>query len=475
MRRRPMETVNKIGSFVLPHQPASCNSAHLIVALVLVVTTSFLSRFLHHSFSPCSFLQPPFGVVSSDVTIGFHSDGSISWPERGFGSYLNLKIYVYDENEIDGLKALMYGCNGSITADDCVQGQWGTQVKIHRLFLKSKFRTMNKDEANFFFVPTYVKCVHMKNILTDNEINQTFVNVLSQMPYFRRSGGRDHVFVFPSGNGAHFFKSWATYINRSIFLTPEGDRTDNQGTSAFNTWKDIIIPGNVDEVMTGETSLIKPLPLSKRKYLATYLGCVQGLASRLQIVKLGKQYPTKLEALDFNLSTDKLEKEVYFEHLRNGKFCLAPRGLSSWTLRVFEAFFAVSFTLSSSLHLHIIECVPVLLSDQIELPFQDVIDYFQVLIKLPSTWIGPQLLDYLESIPDEDVERMIDRGRQVRCLFVYAPESQRCSAIHGIFWELQRKVRPFQQSSETFWLHNRVIVHRDMVPFPNWKTPILLP
>lgn len=45
------------------------------------------------------------------------------------------------------------------------------------------------------------------------------------------------------------------------------------------------------------------------------------------------------------------------------------------------------------------ECVPVLLSDHVELPFQDVVDYTQISIKWPSTHIGTELLDYLESIP----------------------------------------------------------------------------
>ena len=45
------------------------------------------------------------------------------------------------------------------------------------------------------------------------------------------------------------------------------------------------------------------------------------------------------------------------------------------------------------------ECVPVLMSDHAELPFQDVLDYTQISIKWPSTRIGPQLLEYLESIP----------------------------------------------------------------------------
>lgn len=52
-----------------------------------------------------------------------------------------------------------------------------SQVKIHQLLLKSRFRTFNKDEANLFFVPSYVKCVRMTGALNDKEINQTYVNV----------------------------------------------------------------------------------------------------------------------------------------------------------------------------------------------------------------------------------------------------------------------------------------------------------
>lgn len=386
-----------------------------------------------------------------------------AWPERGFGSYLNLKIYVYDEDEIDGLKELLYGRDGKISGDACVKGQWGTQVKIHKLLLKSRFRTMNKEDADLFFVPSYVKCIRMLGGLNDKEINHTYVKVLSQMPYFRLSGGRDHIFVFPSGAGAHLFKSWAIYLNRSIILTPEGDRTDKRDTSAFNTWKDIIIPGNVDDGMTkGGATLVQPLPLSQRKYLANYLGRDQGKVGRLRLIELAKQFPGKLECPDLKFKgPEKLGRKEYFEHLRSAKFCLAPRGESSWTLRLYESFF--------------VECVPVVLSDRVELPFQDVVDYTQISIKWPSTRIGPELLEYLESIPDKEIERMIARGRQVRCLWSYVPESEPCSAFNAILWELQRKVRHFHQSPETFWLHNRTVVNRDLVPFSQWKPPMPLP
>ncbi|GMH00852.1 hypothetical protein Nepgr_002691 [Nepenthes gracilis] len=440
---------------------SSCTRTHQIGALALVATTFFLTRMMDQTFSDCTYSCNATPHASRGVS-GFNADRPISWPDRGYGSRLDLKVYVYDEEEIDGLKALMYGRDASISPDSCIRGQWGTQVKIHRMFLKSRFRTEMKEKADLFFVPAYTKCVRMMGGLNDKEINQTYVKVLSQMPYFRLSGGRNHIFVFPSGAGAHLFKSWNMYLNRSIILTPEGDRTDKRDTSAFNTWKDIIIPGNVDDGMTGIVPFVQPLTLSRRKYLANFLGRAQGKVGRIHLIELAKQYPDKLESPELKFSgPDKLGRTEYFEHLRNAKFCLAPRGESSWTLRFYESYF--------------VECVPVLLSDQVELPFQDVIDYTRISIKWPSTRIGPQLLEYLESIPDELIEEMITRGRQVRCLFVYALEFQPCSAINGVFWELQRKIRHFHQSAETFWLHNSSIVNRDLVSLSDWKPPMPLP
>jgi hypothetical protein len=75
----------------------------------------------------------------------------------------------------------------------------------------------------------------------------------------------------------------------------QGDRTDKRGTSAFNTWKDIIIPGNVDDSMVkSDAPAVQPIPLTKRKYLANFLGRAQGKAGRLQLVELAKQYPDKV-------------------------------------------------------------------------------------------------------------------------------------------------------------------------------------
>ncbi|MCO5550929.1 hypothetical protein L7F22_004423 [Adiantum nelumboides] len=372
----------------------TCSPFSFVGALALIVITFFCSRLLDRPLTGCvPQEQDAAGITRKSEHLGFSKEmfgESMGWPQQGYGSFLSLRIYVYEEQEIRGLRELQSGRDHNIHPDSCAKGQWGTQVKIHKLLLRSTFRTLRKEEAQLFFVPTYVKCVRMLGGLNDKEINHTFVQVLQQMPFFRRSGGHDHVFVFPSGAGAHLFKDWDTHINRSIFLTPEGDRTDKRGSSAFNTWKDVLIPGNVDDsISSAATALedtVRPLQLSQRKYLANFLGRAQGKAGRIQLLNLSQKFPEKLEAPELAFrGPKKLGRREYFEHLRNAKFCLAPRGESSWTLRFYESFF--------------VECVPVILSDEMELPFQNVIDYREFSIKWPSSRISEELLDYLYSIP----------------------------------------------------------------------------
>jgi hypothetical protein len=45
-------------------------------------------------------------------------------------SSADLRIYVYAEDEIQGLRALLRGRDGTITAATCLKGQWGTQVNL---------------------------------------------------------------------------------------------------------------------------------------------------------------------------------------------------------------------------------------------------------------------------------------------------------------------------------------------------------
>ncbi|KAH8953796.1 hypothetical protein BDL97_08G045400, partial [Sphagnum fallax] len=274
---------------------------------------------------------------------------------------------------------LLGGRDNSINFTSCAKGQWGTQVKIYKLLLESSFCTFEKEKVDFFFVPAYVKCVHMMGGLTDTEISDIY--------------SKTSCFLF----------SWPSFQDGRSILGITGDRIDKQSTSSFNTSKDVIIPGK-------ESSVIQPLPLAKHKFLATFLGCAQGKQGWVQLIKLGKQFPQELDApvLGFQ-GPAKLDHKEYWT-------CM---GESSWTICFYETFFCGV-------------CVPVILSDEIDLPFQNVLDY------------------------NYDIERMIAaQGCAVRCLWLYVPENNGCSAMVGILWELQCKVRVFHQSHETFWIHKK--------------------
>lgn len=120
---------NKGRQFGAHSNPPLCTRSHQIGALLLVCSTFFLTRAYDRLL--VSSAENSFDVFRrSHYVVESNDDGSVSWPERGYGSRLSLKIYVYDENEIQGLKPLMYGRDGKITAAACLKGQWGTQVLL---------------------------------------------------------------------------------------------------------------------------------------------------------------------------------------------------------------------------------------------------------------------------------------------------------------------------------------------------------
>lgn len=114
------------------HNPP-CTRSQQIVALALVIVTFFLTRLFDQFTSSCTNSSSPSHVQfrSGDGVVGFTGG---EWPLRGYGPHLSVKIYVYDENEIDGLKQLLYGRDGKISADSCLKGQWGTQVHFFAQF-----------------------------------------------------------------------------------------------------------------------------------------------------------------------------------------------------------------------------------------------------------------------------------------------------------------------------------------------------
>ena len=259
------------------------------------------------------------------------------------------------------------------------------------------------------------------------------------------------MFIFPSGRGVTCFREWQRYIPQSIVLGPEGHFTDNYAsfTPYFSMWKDLVIPGRIDHRRHALMESAKP-PGERRKYLAAFYGNHQGKKPRLDVLALAKKYPGEVMA-------SCTRHPQYTDIVGNARFCFAPRGQSSWTLRFYESFFA--------------GCVPVILADDIELPFGEFVDYSHFTIKWPLTKVNSELVEYLRAIPDETVARMQRVGQRVRCLFVYHHDERYCNAFSALLHVLARRSWRFQLSREAFWTPDEGVVDRTLRPMNSWRPP----
>mmetsp|Transcript_106891 Transcript_106891/g.312504 ORF Transcript_106891/g.312504 Transcript_106891/m.312504 type:complete len:563 (-) Transcript_106891:57-1745(-) len=314
------------------------------------------------------------------------------------------RVFVYDK-ETPELRMLTQG------ASFCGKGQWGMEVHIHEWLLSSGHLTKDPAEADFFFVPAYSICMFEGGFFPFPEINELYTKLVKGLPHFQSSRGRDHIFTFGSGMSANVFRSWRTEIPESIFLTPEtwlfNDFPDIV-EPCFDTWKDIAIPGYLHrhEVLS-LTSQARPL--AQREHLAVFLGRadpsrgahpgtggadVRGAIRQLHLE--GKIFVGQ------NLSIPDMHGVM-----GNARFCFVPKGKSAWSLRFYEALFA--------------NCVPVVLSDFWELPFQDFLDLPSFVIKWPMESVGDELLDYLNKLPDSVLEAYMESSRRLRCWYVFPP------------------------------------------------------
>jgi hypothetical protein len=79
---------------------------------------------------------------------------------------------------------------------------------------------------------------------------------------------------------------------------------------------------------------------------------------------------------------------AYYEDMRRSLFCLCPLGWAPWSPRIVES-------LQQG-------CIPVVISDNIILPFRDFIDWPAITVHVPEKDV-PRLDEILSAIPMEEV------------------------------------------------------------------------
>merc|ERR1712118_64264 len=114
----------------------------------------------------------------------------------------------------------------------------------------------------------------------------------------------------------------------------------------------------------------------------------------------------------------------YFSRLGECDFCLAPKGLGYWSNRLYEVIHA--------------GCLPVIISDEVHLPFPDLIPWESFTVKWPTATADHRLLEHLRTFPPDRVTRMRAALRKARCWLSW--HGDECSAPQAIVRALARKL-----------------------------------
>ena len=100
-------------------------------------------------------------------------------------------------------------------------------------------------------------------------------------------------------------------------------------------------------------------------------------------------------------------REQSIQGMQNSEFCLHPAGDTPTSCRLFDAI--------SSL------CIPVIVSDNIELPFEGMVDYskFSLFVSVNNALVPKWLVNYLKSISKAEKEMLRRNLAQVQPIFEY--------------------------------------------------------
>ena len=353
-------------------------------------------------------------------------------PKTGF----SFKIYIYD---------LPKEFHSDLKRDQrrCVSDQYGTEIRIHEDLSKHPLRTMDPEEADFFYVPIYGECFLFRENQksgkeampnTNRWYKRALKIIVNEHPYWNRTQGRDHIWTFPGARGPHIFKDWKRNIKKSIFLTPEGDRSLSE---QFNTWKDIVIPGlEADEELWSGKLRNQDM---KRDLFAFFKGTIhnRGGKSYSRGLRIVLERLLKDEKdIVFKEQTPDCNRQCYKRMMRRSTFCLCPRGWSPWTLRAYQAM--------------MVGCIPVVMADEIEFPYENYLDWSKLSIKIAERDVN-KTLEILRGIPQDVIEDKRSEIDKVWRMVAWQKPTKPGDAFHSVMKELEGKKRAMKFSSYTFW------------------------
>ena len=371
----------------------------------------------------------PVGGASSTLERVVGSSAAV---RKLVGQSRALKLYVYRP------KPRTSGwCATNLTSrfPGCKRFQWSGDWELIRRMRRSAQHTKDGDAADFYVVPFLSKCYYnhaasYELAAMDVALRQV-LTFLSKSPWWKSRPER-HLFFFMSGVGAGLVPSWRPLISRAIFIVAEGDREADY----FREGHDIIVPGKIS---------VPPAPVEEqsspweRPLMAVFRGSLDATLRDAEGERVRQR--NKLRRwLDVSLRDDRSyifsgrKSKRYVEEMDEARYCIIPRGNTPWTRRFFAGPHMVHCrTVHLALGALLIPstmcgyrffdatvrgCIPAVLSDPVAFPFERLLDFSRMTLKLPEQWV-PKLKRELSSVNTTAAAALQEQLQRSWPAFVY--------------------------------------------------------
>ncbi|QCE03892.1 glucuronyl/N-acetylglucosaminyl transferase EXT2 [Vigna unguiculata] len=278
----------------------------------------------------------------------------------------------------------------------------------------SAIRVQDSSQADVIFVPFFSSLSYNRHsklhgeekVSVNKMLQHKLVQFLMDQKEWKRSGGKDHLIIAHHPNSLLDARK---KLGSAMLVLADFGRYPPQ---LANIKKDVIAPYRH---LVGTIPRAKSVSYEERTTLVYFQGAIyrkDGGAIRQELYYLLKE-----------------EKDVHFSFGSIGgnginqashgmalsKFCLNIAGDTPSSNRLFDAIVS--------------HCVPVIISDEIELPFEDVLDYseFSVFVRASDAVKKGYLLNLLRSIKREEWNKMWERLKEITPHFEYKYPSQDCA------------------------------------------------
>ncbi|XVE92144.1 hypothetical protein REPUB_Repub01dG0071800 [Reevesia pubescens] len=290
-------------------------------------------------------------------------------------------------------------------------------------------RVSDPETADAFFVPFFSSLsfnTHGHNMTdpeteVDRQLQVELLEFLRQSKFYQRSGGRDHVIPMTHPNAFRFLRH---QLNASILIVVDFGRYPR---TMSNLSKDVVAPYvHVVDSFTDDDPLD---PYESRSTLLFFRGNTVRKDQGKIRVKLAKMLTGSDDDVHYekSVATPKNIK-MSTEGMRSSKFCLHPAGDTPSSCRLFDAIVS--------------HCVPVIVSDKIELPYEDEIDYseFSIFFSMNEALQPGYLVNQLRHFPKD---RWIEMWKRLKNIsrhyeFQYPPKKE--DAVNMLWRQVKHKL-----------------------------------